>query len=170
ELVRVRAQATLRLRNEGALPVDEVLINTQDYFFAICGVPGRSFPLTGLALAPGDSMDIVLPPIQSDILYYPPGDTVRWPLCFVAISPNLLVDRVPANNGTCREIVGVNDTGIEEGPAFGGLSCLPNPARDHVTLRTGKPLATSGELLVLDARGAVVHRARLAPGTTEWPL
>jgi len=170
ELVRVRAQATLRLRNEGTLPVDEVLVNTQDYFFAICGLPGRSFPLAGLSLAPGDSVDIVLPPIRSDIFYYPPGSTVRWPLCFVAISPNLLVDRVPANNETCREIVGINDTGIGEGPTFGTLSCLPNPFSDRVTIHFGSPTLERGELMVFDARGVEVHRSVVAAGTTQWPV
>ncbi len=166
-IVRVHAQVTIRVENHGPQALDKLLLNTQRTV-GYCGADfGANVQLVDMQVPPGGSTLVQMPLIVSLPFTVPVGDTLFFEQCFVALSPNDLVDRVPADNRTCFEASFRNTTSIGELDAFGGALIAPIPFNDHFSIELGSIPEQDAMLLILDAAGRQLHQQQWRAGQSR---
>lgn len=170
QIVRVHFQVTLRVENAGSVPVIKVLLNTQRTV-GFCGADfGANAHPDALVIPPGGSADVQMPVISSMPFTVPVGDTLRFTPCFVALSPNDRVDRLPADNLTCMEAAFHNTTGMEEQRAPAGMVVAPMPFHDRFHVQLTDPRNRPTHLAVHDAHGRTLMHLAWPPGVTRYEV
>lgn len=162
-----RLWSTLRMENQGTVPITKVLLNYHRWNGLNCSWTDNSAYPDSLMLLPGESMLFTAPQMATEILYIPPGNAMDPEFCIVAISPNDLVDRDPTNNEACTGISFSNTTGLNVQTASGIASIAPQPFVDRFTV-TLDSTSQEGDLVLIDASGREVHSQRFVSG--KWMI
>jgi hypothetical protein len=170
QIVRVHAQVTILVENQGAEVLDKLLINTQRTV-GYCGADlGANAHPVDLQIAPGGTALVQMPLIVSPPYTVPVGDTLHFEQCFVALSPNDQVDRDPSDNRTCLEASFSNTTSMVEQNAFGGALIAPVPFTEHFTIDLGSPPGRDASLIIRDAAGRELHQQLWQAGHSRITL
>jgi hypothetical protein len=167
QIIRVHAQVTILVENQGPQTLDKLLINTQRTV-GYCGADfGANAQPVGLQIAPGGTALVQMPVIVSHPFTVPLGDTLVFEQCFVALSPNDRVDRDPSDNRTCLEASFINTTSIAERGAFGGALIAPVPFNEHFTIELDSAPGRNAVLIIHDAAGRRIHQQEWVAGNSR---
>lgn len=158
-IVFPKADATVRITNQGTVEVQTFRVAYHGPAGVACGYAGTSVQVENAALAPGGHVDVAIAGMP---LYYGPFNyvTLRQPLCIVIQSPNNLYDRRMGDNMACDTAQIVLGLADHAPPAQGVM--VNNPFRDALELALPTPLASPMMLSLRDATGRLV-------ATTIWP-
>jgi len=158
-IVFPKADATVRITNQGTVEVQSFRVAYRGPMGVACGYAGTSVQVENAALAPGGHVDMAIAGMP---LYYGPWNyvTLRQPLCIVVQSPNNLYDRHMGDNMACDTVQIVLSLADHAAPAQGVM--VNNPFQDAMELALPAPLASPMMLSLRDATGRLV-------ATTTWP-
>ena len=156
--------AELHLVNHMTDPLNKVHVGLERGF-GDCVVLFTSLILDSLAIAPGDTLLIPFPEITRsfDTSWY---DLLNLNYCFIALSPNDLVDRDQSDNRACGSVeyvVGIH-TPVEDPP----FSIYPDPFEDTFIISLGAIADARTFFSLYDATGRLVSTFSVPPGSSTF--
>jgi hypothetical protein len=162
-MVRLHVQVTLAVENKSSVPLQSVLLNTQRTV-GHCGADfGASVLAEDLALAPGATALVQMPLITYWPMDIQLGENLSFERCYVALAPDHLVDRSPADNSTCYTFNAIH-TAIEELVDRSPIMIWPQPFTDRFSMRLAEPSDRTTQLIFRDATGREIKRSTMQAG------
>lgn len=120
----------------------------------ICVQPMNRIDTAGFALAPGDTISLPFGAVDVARGLYPKQAVGTGEVCIVALAPDHLADRAPADNTACATVDFPLLVAGAARPAE--LLLAPNPADQWVTLSGARALGLPLSIRILDGTGRVV--------------
>lgn len=154
QYIRRKANMTIRVVNHGSAPLTSVAVSSQSEapWFA-CEQPGLHVQLTGLSVAPGDTLLAWSGTHIVNLGAYPWQGVANVQVCAAATSPNGKADRAPQDNLACGATTFV--MGMDEHARI-ALFTAPNPVQGQCIIRGLSTLGPSARFTLLDASGRAV--------------
>lgn len=155
QYIRRKANMTIRVVNHGSAPLTSVAVSSKSEapWFA-CEQAGLHVQLTGLSVAPGDTLLAWSGTHIVNLGGYPWQGVANVQVCAAATSPNGKADRHPDDNYACGSASFV--VGMAEHARI-ALSIAPNPAQGQCIIRGLSALGPSARFTLLDASGRAVR-------------